>query len=96
MRIFSNCPRVLVFLVTGVLARAQYSLDYDQVRETELLAPDNCPQYQELDRQYRGQLAGRRQDVLQGQFVDVMQAQQEEEAELVDAPVPVVIRGEVI
>ena len=94
MIIFSNWPRLLVFLVTGVLARPQYSLDYDQVRATEL-APDNSPQYQELDRQYRGQLAGRRQDVLQGQFVDVMQAQQEEEAELVDAPVPVVIRGEV-
>ena len=79
MIIFSNWPRVLVFLVTGVLARPQYSLDYDQVRETEL-APDISPQYQELDRQYRGQLAGRRQDVLQGQFVDVrQQAQQEAE-----------------
>ena len=96
MRIFSNSLIPCLWLVTGGLARPQYSLDYDQVRET-VRDLDNSPsQYPELDRQYRGQQGGRRQDVLQGQFMDVIQAQQEEEAELVDAPVPVVIRGEVI
>ena len=44
----------------------------------------------------QSQYGGRRQDILQGQFVDVRQQaqQEEEEAELVDSPVPVVIRGE--
>ena len=47
-------------------------------------------QYYETDRNYRG----RRQDVLQGQFVEVRQ-QLEEDAEVVeDPPVPVVIKGE--
>jgi len=53
-------------------------------------------QYYEADRNY----GGRRQDVLQGQIVDVrqqkqrqQQQQQEEDAELVDNPVPVVIKG---
>ena len=46
-------------------------------------------QYQEADRNY----GGRRQDVLRGQFVEVAQ-QQEADAEYVDDPVPVVIRGE--
>ena len=59
-----------------------------------MLTPPNSPQYPEQDRyQYGG---GRRQDVLQGQFVDVRQQQQqlEEEVELLeDSPVPVVIRG---
>jgi len=45
-------------------------------------------QYQEADRNY----GGRRQDVLRGQFVEVAQ-QQEADAEYVDDPVPVVIRG---
>ena len=59
-----------------------------------IVTPPNSPQYPEQDRyQYGG---GRRQDVLQGQFVDVRQQQQqlEEEVELLeDSPVPVVIRG---
>ena len=63
-------------------------------RETLVTTASYLPQYPELERgyQYGG---GRRQDVLQGQFVDVRQQQQlEGEAELLeDSPVPVVIRG---
>lgn len=57
---------------------------------TVLSQHDYDYQYYEADRTYRG----RRQDVLQGQFVDPRQQQLEEEAEVVgDPPVPVVIKG---
>ena len=96
MRIFYNPLPACLGLMTAGMVLSQYSLDYDQVRHRPVQASllTSLSQYPELDRQYNTQFGGRRQDVIQGQFVDVMQGQQEQEAELVDAPVPVVIRGD--
>ena len=96
---FYNLAVAQFCLLAPVLvgSQSQYTYNYDQVRTDQfdlINISYRLPQYPELERgyQYGG---GRRQDVLQGQFVDVRQQQQlEAEAELVeDAPVPVVIRG---
>ena len=62
----------------------------DWLHDQDSVTSRHLFQYYETDRNYRG----RRQDVLQGQFVEVRQ-QLEEDAEVVeDPPVPVVIKGE--
>ena len=89
MKNFYNLAQLCLLAPVLVGSQSQYTYNYDQVRtvrQSESVV--TSPQYQ-----YGG---GRRQDVLQGQFVDVRQQQQfEEEAELLeDAPVPVVIKGQ--
>jgi len=81
MKNFYNVAQLCLLAPVLVGSQSQYTYNYNQ--------------YPEVERgyQYGG---GRRQDVLQGQFLDVRQQQQqlEDEAELVeDPPVPVVIRG---